>query len=286
MEESFEEQNQLQVIVRDSGLEKTKADIILTKFQDYFTMASEWEAKARTIVVTDEKQTDSMKLARTGRLLLRERRIEIENTRKQLKEQSLREGKAIDGIANVLKALIVPVEEYLEKQEKFIEFRDAAIAEQKRLEVERKLADEEQKRLQAEQAERERIKAENARLQAELLAQRREAEKKEAADRAKLAEERAKLAAERAEADRKLAVERAKSEAALRAEREKAEASRREAEHKAEIERKAAQERDRAATAERERLAEILRNTVTCPHCQKQFNLMDTKRVSETNEEF
>lgn len=269
MEESFEE-NQLQVIVRDSGLEKTKADIILTKFQDYFQLASEWETKARTIVVTDEKQTDSMKLARTGRLLLRERRLEIENTRKQLKEQSLREGKAIDGIANVLKGLIVPIEEYLERQEKFVELQEAAIAERKRIEIERRMAEEEQKRIQAEQVERERIKAENARLQAELLAQRKEAEKKEA-------ELRAKQAAERAEADRKLAAERESA----RIEREKADAilraERKESERKAEIERKATQERERAATAERERLAEILRNTVTCPHCKKQFNLMDAK---------
>ena len=268
MEESFEEQNQLQIIVRESGLEKTQAQILLDGFKDFFEFAAEWERKSRQIIVTSDKQEFEMKIAGEGRRILQKKRCDIENTRKRLKEQSLREGKAIDGIANALKAAIVPIEEYLEKQEKFIEFRDAAIAEQKRLEVERKLAEEEQKRIQAEQAERERIKAENARLQAELLAQKKEAEKKEAADRAKLAEERAK------------------TESAIRAEREKAESARKEAERKAEIERKAAQERERAATAERERLAEILRNTVTCPHCQKQFNLMDTKRVSETKEEF
>jgi hypothetical protein len=40
-----------------------------------------------------------------------------------LKEQALREGKAVDGIANVLKALIVPLEEHLDKQERFVEIR-------------------------------------------------------------------------------------------------------------------------------------------------------------------
>ncbi len=113
--------NQLEIIVKDSGLEQTKAEVILHKFQNYFEMASEWERKARQIVVTDERQEFEIGQARAGRLLLKKKRLEIENTRKDMKEDALREGKAIDGIANVLKALIVPIEDYLEKQEMFAE---------------------------------------------------------------------------------------------------------------------------------------------------------------------
>jgi hypothetical protein len=40
-------ENQLQLIVRDSGLEPTKAQYILDNFQEYFAIASEWETKAR-----------------------------------------------------------------------------------------------------------------------------------------------------------------------------------------------------------------------------------------------
>lgn len=124
--------------MKESGLEKTKADIILTKFQDYFKLADDWEKKAKQIVVKNETQEVEMKMARTGRLFLREKRTAIEDTRKELKEQSLREGKAINGIANVLKALIVPIEEYLEKQEKFIEIQEEKRNESKRIEEEKK----------------------------------------------------------------------------------------------------------------------------------------------------
>lgn len=109
-------ETQLQVIVKESGLEPTKGQFILEKFTEYFDMASEWEIKARNIVVTKPDQKAEMEMARTGRLFLKEKRVAVEKARKELKEQALREGKAIDGIANVLKALIVPIEEYLERQ--------------------------------------------------------------------------------------------------------------------------------------------------------------------------
>lgn len=120
-------------IVETSGLEKTKADYILQKFQDYFKIASEWEAKAKMLAVTSETQTTEMKMAREGRLFLKQKRVDIEKARKELKEQSLREGKTIDGIANVLKGLIEPTEEYLEQQEKFVELRDDKIKEERKV---------------------------------------------------------------------------------------------------------------------------------------------------------
>ena len=60
-------ENQLQIIVKESGLDQTKADYILNQFQNYFELASEWERKAKTIVVTNAKQEVDMKMARTGR---------------------------------------------------------------------------------------------------------------------------------------------------------------------------------------------------------------------------
>jgi hypothetical protein len=122
----METENKLAVIVQQAQLDKTKSDYILEKFGDYFSIAAHWEAKAKTLLVTDESQTDLMKEARQGRLELKVRRVELEKSRKELKEQSVREGKAIDGIANVLKALIVPIEEYLEKQENFITIKKEA----------------------------------------------------------------------------------------------------------------------------------------------------------------
>lgn len=69
-------ENQLQTIVSQSGLEQTKAQVILVNFQDYFALAADWEAKAKTIKVTDEKQAGDMAMARTGRLFLKEKRVD------------------------------------------------------------------------------------------------------------------------------------------------------------------------------------------------------------------
>lgn len=108
-------------VLEESQIEKTDAQIILDKFQGFITKASEWESVAKSIVVKDVSQTDDMAKAREARLALKDIRVEADKTRKALKERSLREGRAIDGIGNVIKALIVPLEEYLEKQEKFAE---------------------------------------------------------------------------------------------------------------------------------------------------------------------
>jgi len=111
----------LAVIIEESGLEKTQGQVILDNFSKFIQEASEWETKAKAIVITDISQVKEMAEAREARLALKSIRVNAENVRKQLKEKALREGKAIDGIANVIKALIIPIEEHLEKQENFAE---------------------------------------------------------------------------------------------------------------------------------------------------------------------
>ena len=113
--------NKLAIIAKKSGLDKTQSQTLLDHFSELFESAQGWEAKAKKIVVTDESQTDLMKEARVARLALKEVRVQAENARKELKEKSLREGRAIDGIANVIKALIVPLEQHLAQQEQFAE---------------------------------------------------------------------------------------------------------------------------------------------------------------------
>ncbi len=113
--------NKLIEIASTSGLDKEKSQTILDSFTGFFKQAEEWKEKAKGITVTDVSQTDKMESARQARLALQRIRCDAENTRKKLKKQSLREGKAIDGIANVIKAAIIPIEEMLLKQEKFAE---------------------------------------------------------------------------------------------------------------------------------------------------------------------
>ncbi len=93
-------------------------------FGPFLEQAEEWQSKASELVVTDESQTGMMKDAREARLALKGIRVNVEHKRKDLKEDSLREGKAIDGVAKALKDLITPIEEHLEKQEKYAEIKE------------------------------------------------------------------------------------------------------------------------------------------------------------------
>lgn len=264
-------ENQLEVIVQSSGLEETKANFILEKFQDYFKLAAEWEAKAKTIVVTDESQKADMQIARVGRLFLREKRIAVEKSRKELKEQALREGKAIDGIANVLKALIVPIEEYLEKQERFVELRDEAIA---RAEAEKKAAAEEAERIAREKAEaeeRERIRLENERLKAEVAERERiAAEERERAAKVLREQQEKAAAAQRAA---KIAAD--KQAAVLAEQKKKADEKIRAEQQKARLEREAAERKLAEVEAEKVRLEKMAasRKTITCPKCGEVIEL-------------
>lgn len=132
IENAQKPKNELQLVIQEGELEPTKSQYILEKFTAFFEQAKEWEAKARAIVITDESEVGKMQEARAIRLELKDIRVNADKVRKELKEQSLREGKAIDGVANVIKALIVPIEDYLEKQENFAE----VMAEEKKRRIE------------------------------------------------------------------------------------------------------------------------------------------------------
>ena len=260
-------ENQLQVLIAESGLEETKAKTMLDQFSDSFEFAAKWEARAKGIVVTDASQTDEMAMARTGRLLLRDKRMAIEKTRKQLKEQALREGKAIDGIANVLKALIVPIEEHLARQEKFVELKEQAEAEEhERL----RLIAEEKARLEHEEAERkeqERIKAENEKLRQEAI-RRDEAHKKEQVkvERARKFTAR-KVADEKRKAEAKLKAGQMKHEKAER----KASAERLRRQTEAEAQKIADAQKLAHEQAERQRIEAELAAQIECPKCHYKF---------------
>jgi hypothetical protein len=103
-------------------LAEEKSKYLIENFGKFFAESREIVKEAKLIKVTDISQTDEMAKAREVRLKLQHIRTKgVEPLRVKLKEQSLREGKAIDGMANVIKALIMPVEEYLASQEKFAE---------------------------------------------------------------------------------------------------------------------------------------------------------------------
>ena len=115
---------EIDAIVNAGLIEKTKGDYIKEKFQDFTQAIEEWSEKANAIVVTEETQKELLAEGSEGRLLLKAKRIEVEKTRKSLKEQSLSEGRLIDSVAKYLTGLIEPAEKHLELQEKFIEIQE------------------------------------------------------------------------------------------------------------------------------------------------------------------
>jgi hypothetical protein len=112
-----------ELIVVAHNLPENRVQSLLDSYAEPYKKAKEVIKEAKGIVVTSADQIEEMKKARKVRLQLRDIRVHAENTRKTLKEDSLREGKAIDGMYNIIEALIKPVEKYLEDQEKFAEIQ-------------------------------------------------------------------------------------------------------------------------------------------------------------------
>ena len=279
----------MQTIVRESGLEPTKARTILTLFEGYFRIADEYAIKAKAIVVTDGSQTAQIEAARDARLFLRDKRLAVEKARKELKEQALREGKAIDGIANILKALIIPIEDYLKTQENFVELKAQAEAEERERVFQagemKRLADEaEEKRLEEKRVREalDKNAAEIRRLNKERLDRlaARERERTVADRKSRLEAERIRkegknaVAAEKARAAAKLDKVEAETKAATELyKKERAEREAKQAKQKADAkarEDKLLEEREEQRL-EAHRLAEELAALVECPECGHKF---------------
>ncbi len=252
-------ENELVAVAQESGLQQNKIEALLSGFGDSFHKAKEIAAAANGITVTDESQTKEMQQARQARLELKNVRVAVEKTRKELKEQSLREGKAIDGMANIIKALIVPVEEHLEKQEKFAEIkaaeRRARVFAERTAELSQYVDDVAAYDLEnitdaaydavLAKAKQDKIEAEEAAKKAE--AERIAKEKAEAEAREEQRKENERLKKEAAEREKAAAAEREASRKKLEAEQKK----------RAEIERKQREEAE-AKAAEEERVEKIV----------------------------
>ena len=121
-------QNEITLLAKDIWIWAEETLSLQDKFLPFLEKAKIWELEAKAILVTDISQKEVMQQAREMRLEIRAFRVNVENTRKELKEESLRKWQAIDRVSNIIKAIIEPIEEYLELQEKF-----AAIQEEKRV---------------------------------------------------------------------------------------------------------------------------------------------------------
>jgi hypothetical protein len=112
-------------IIKETGLEGTKVEFLIQQFTPFYSEAEKLVAKAETIKVVDETSLEAMAEAGIIRKQLQRIRIESDKVRYALKEDSRKEGNAIQGIYNKLIEITGPVEERLEKDEKFLEIREA-----------------------------------------------------------------------------------------------------------------------------------------------------------------
>lgn len=227
-------EKQLQVILDEQNVSTNSMRELIEAFGAPFSEAGEILMTYEDIKVTSDDQTELMQQAREQRLTLKRIRTGVENKRKELKEDALKAGRAIDSVARYIRENIEPAEKYLELQEKFVELKKKAEVEAKRAERTQKLVE-----LGAEpaaynldkmtdgmfaeiikdlQAKRDRELAEQA--AAEEAA--RKAEQERLAEEKRMREENARLKAEAEERAKREAEERAKAEAeAAAAERER-----------------------------------------------------------------
>lgn len=116
--------NELVKVIESSNLEKQTGNHIREQFLPFFQQAEQWQEQVKDLVVTDISQKEEMQKAREIRIALKEIRINADKTRKNLKEDSNRYGKAVQGVYNVIEYMIIPMEKHLEEQEKFIELQE------------------------------------------------------------------------------------------------------------------------------------------------------------------
>lgn len=238
-------------------LEPAEALALTADIDGFMTRIRTLRTRAQGIVVTGRGQEAEEKAARVTRLALRAERIEATKQIKALKASSLRRGRALDGVAAIVREMIEPVEEYLALQESYTERADAADRDKLRdarretltalgsdpamfsdlgamgdaawsATLETAQAAHDAKLEAARQAEAIRLEAErieNERRAAEKAAAIKAEAERQAREKA-LAEEAAKLRAEAAEREAAAKVERERVEAERAKERAEAEAAR------------------------------------------------------------
>ena len=116
---------ELQVIVQQNSLQPATAQSLQASFAPIFSQARSVIEKSRGIVVTDANQKLEMKMARACRLELKAIRVTGDKLRKELKDESLRVGRAIDGFNAILLHIVETEEKRLQAQEDFVEQQEA-----------------------------------------------------------------------------------------------------------------------------------------------------------------
>lgn len=113
--------NALALEIRKEDLPESEVVNLQSPFITFLQQVEAMKSQAMSINVTSIDQVEDIKKAREWRITFKNIRVDCEKVRKKMKEDSLRRGRAIDGMANVIKDLIAPIEQHLDDQEKFVE---------------------------------------------------------------------------------------------------------------------------------------------------------------------
>lgn len=109
----------VETVVRENGLALAPTHPIIVTFMPLCEQVRAFADQAQRINVTDATQINEMEKARDVRLSIRKVRIAAEKARKDFKEESLRTGRAIDGIAKLVSTVAEPAESRLQDMEDF-----------------------------------------------------------------------------------------------------------------------------------------------------------------------
>jgi colicin import membrane protein len=118
--------DQVRTLATQNQLSAETADALLLSFKPHFDAVMSLLDQASRVEVTDATQVTMIRHARELRLQLRAQRVSADKVREQLKAESLRRGKAIDGVFALLKFKVEPIEERLLAAEEFAERAEQA----------------------------------------------------------------------------------------------------------------------------------------------------------------
>jgi len=134
-------------VLQEFSLAEEKKNVVNGLLQPFFAKAEEWKTQVESIVITDPTQTDKMALAKTGRLQLKNFRLEAEKLVKAQREivkcrmaDDVLEDKLWLRSGQIMEAVFKNLETKLEEKEKFAERWEAEQKEIRRQERASKLS--------------------------------------------------------------------------------------------------------------------------------------------------
>lgn len=121
--------------IEKSNVSEETALTLQNSFEGFFIQAEKWSQQAKELEVTDATQLDKIKGARELRLKLKKYRVQVERKRKELKEDSLKKGRAIDQVAKIIKSTLQKTEEFLQLQEDFAKIQEEKLHAERMLQL-------------------------------------------------------------------------------------------------------------------------------------------------------